>query len=45
MNNSFNLEQFKKDTKEEISKLNYKKYFYQFNDKERDKLAQGMKNI
>jgi len=41
----FSLEQFKKDTAEEISKLNYKKYFYQFNEQEKEKLAKEMKAI
>ena len=44
MNNSF-LEDFKKQAQEEVSKLNYKKYFYQFNDLEKDKLTKEMKDI
>lgn len=44
MNNEF-LDKFKEETKEEISKLNYKKYFYQFNDRERDNLVEELKEI
>jgi hypothetical protein len=41
----FTLEQFKKDTKEEISKLNYKKYWYQYNEQEKRKLVLDMKEV
>ena len=41
----FDLNKFKLDTKEEISKLNYKKYFYQYGDIEKKILAQEMKDI
>jgi hypothetical protein len=41
----FSLEQFKKDTKEEISKLNYKKYWYQYNEEEKIQLTSEMKEI
>ena len=34
MNNEF-LEQFKTKTKDEISKLNYKKYWYQYSEEEK----------
>lgn len=44
MNNEF-LEKFKEQTREEISKLNYKKYFYQYNEIEKKILAQEMKDI
>jgi phosphorylcholine metabolism protein LicD len=44
MNEDF-LEKFKSDTKEEISKLNYKKYFYQFSDAEKLVLAKELKDI
>jgi len=41
----FDLNKFKLDTKEEISKLNYKKYFYQYGNIEKNILAQEMKDI
>jgi hypothetical protein len=44
MNNEF-LEKFKEQTREEISKLNYKKYFYQFSEEEKLKLAKELKDI
>jgi hypothetical protein len=44
MDNEF-LEKFKEKTKEEISKLNYKKYFYQYDDQQKRKLASDMKDI
>jgi hypothetical protein len=44
MDNSF-LEKFKEQTKEEISKLNYKKYFYQYSEEEKIVLAKEMKDI
>jgi hypothetical protein len=44
MNEDF-LEQFKEKTKEEISKLSYKKYWYQFNEQDKNILAKEMKNI
>ena len=44
MDKSF-LEKFKEETKEEISKLNYKKYFYQFSEIEKIKLVKEMKDI
>jgi len=44
MDNKF-LEQFKKDTAVEISKLNYKKYFYQYNEAEKIVLAKEMRDI
>jgi hypothetical protein len=39
------LEKFKAQTKEEISKLNYKKYLYQFNELEKKQFANEMKDI
>jgi len=44
MDNLF-LEKFKEKTKEEISKLNYKKYFYQYSDIEKLVLAKEIKDI
>jgi phosphorylcholine metabolism protein LicD len=44
MDNSF-LEKFKEKTKEEVSKLTYKKYFYQYNEQEKLRLASDMKDI
>ena len=44
MNNSF-LEKFKEQTKEEISKLSYKKYFYQYDEPSKLILAKEMKDI
>ena len=41
----FDLNKFKLDTREEISKLNYKKYFYQYGDIEKKIFAQEMKDI
>ena len=41
----FTLDKFKEDTKEEISKLNYKKYFYQYSEPEKNVLAKEMKDI
>ena len=39
------LEQFKAKTKEEISKLNYKKYWYQYSNEEKLVVAKEMKDI
>jgi hypothetical protein len=39
------LEQFKEKTKEEISKLNYKKYFYQYSEEEKIILTKELKDI
>jgi len=39
------LKKFKSETKDEISTLNYKKYFYQFSEVEKYKFAKEMKNI
>ena len=39
------LEKFKEKTKEEISKLNYKKYFYQYSQQEKIVLSREMKDI
>ena len=44
MDKSF-LEKFIENTKEEISKLDYKKYFYQFSEIEKIKLVKEMKDI
>jgi len=41
----YDLNEFKKESKNEISKLPYKKYFYQYNDKEKQGLALEMKDI
>jgi len=42
---NFTLEEFIQETKEEISKLNYKKYFYQYSATEKYGLAKEMKDI
>jgi len=39
------LESFKEQTKEEIKKLNYRKYWYQYNDVDKLKVAKNMKEI
>jgi len=39
------LQKFIVDTKEEVSKLNYKKYFYQYSEQEKLVLAKEMKDI
>jgi len=39
----FTLEEFKKQTKEEISKLPYKKYWYQFSKNEKNKVTKDLK--
>ena len=44
MNEEF-LRKFKEATKEEISKLNYKKYFYQYSEVEKEVFAKDLKNI
>jgi hypothetical protein len=44
MDNSF-LEKFKEQTKEEISKLPYKKYFYQYDEQDKLQLAKELKEI
>lgn len=41
----FNLEEFKKDTKKQISKLNYKKYWYQYDEPSKLKVGKDMKEI
>jgi len=41
----FTLEEFKKQTKEEVAKIPYKKYFYQYNDTQKLELAKDMKDI
>jgi len=45
MKNEEFLQKFIADTKEEISKLNYKKYFYQYSEQEKLVLAKEMKDI
>jgi len=45
MNKKEFLQKFIADTKEEVSKLNYKKYFYQYSEQEKNILAKEMKDI
>ena len=45
MNNEEFLQKFIADTKEEVSKLNYKKYFYQYSEIEKKVLARELKDI
>lgn len=44
MNEKF-LEQFKIATKEEVVKLNYKKYFYQYTEEEKEAMVKDLKSI
>ncbi len=45
MNREQFLENFKEKTKAEIAKLGYRKYFYQFNELEKERFAKEMKDI